>query len=233
MFKKVIWLCLLLILKGDDPLLACEKVNFVVPNFEPYTFEKEGKIEGIGVDFVEDIMKKIGTPFTLELVPNYGRAVSETMTGRADGFFLASENEERNRIAVFSDPIVVNQWCWFLPVSSNLNPKSTGFKETARIGTHLHSNTHKWLKKNDFHISATTKDVDDLINLIEKGRVDAVFLAEIVFLHIAKKKGISSGKYRQVFQAPQPFGIYISKQYLSRNTGFMDKLNQAIEEITK
>jgi len=211
-----------------------EKLKFSVPEFKPFTYQENGIIQGIGVELAKKVLDQVGVEYSLEIEPNYGRVVVQTKSGKTDGFFLASKNLQRDEIAVFSDAIMINRWSWFLSADSYFSPKTERFKTSARIATHLNTNTHRWLKKNGFNVSVTPNNVAVLPDMLFKyKRADAVFLAEIVFIDVAKRKEITPDKYRQVVESEKPFGMYISKNYLSRNPGFMDKLNQAIGEVAK
>ncbi|EAR62079.1 transporter substrate-binding domain-containing protein [Neptuniibacter caesariensis] len=224
-------LCLLLTV---SPARAADKdtLRFVVPEFPPYTYLQDGNIAGIGVRKIRSYLDELGTPYELSLVPNYGRAVQEVKHGRADGFFLATENEERNSFAVFSTPIVINNWSWFFPAESTVNPSDTDFKKTARIATHLKTNTHKWLLKNGYKVVYSPSDVDSLVKTLHHKRLTAVFLAEAVFWESCERQGIPTDRFRQVVESGRPMGIYISKQFLNNHDGFMDRLNHVIENQT-
>ncbi|MEH6813851.1 MAG: hypothetical protein V7677_15055, partial [Motiliproteus sp.] len=64
---------------------AFDKIKFIVPDFEPYTFEKEGEIKGIGAAAIKEIMDKLNVSYALELAPNYGRAFQQVKDGGNDG----------------------------------------------------------------------------------------------------------------------------------------------------
>jgi len=128
---------------------AVEPIRFVVPNFPPYMHKKNGELAGEGISRVAKILKKAAIPFSFKLTTDYDRAIYEVKSGYSDGFFLASQNDERDKIAVFTKPVMQNAWCWFLLNSSYSDPESFKFK-SANVGTILNTNTHKWLNKNEF-----------------------------------------------------------------------------------
>ena len=224
----------LLLTSFSFPSQAEAPINFVVPSFKPYTYEKNGKIKGIGIQLIKKIMESANISYSVRIVPNYGRALTETKQGRADGFFLASKNSERDSVAIFSKPVTTNRWSWFLPSNSKLNPDSTDFKKSAKIGTQVNTNTHKWLKKNGYTITAKPSNINVLPEMVfQRSRADAVFLAEAVFIDTAEKNNLAPERYKQVVQIEKPFGIYISKNYLSNNPEVMKKINIAISDIIK
>jgi len=231
MLRRLNLVIVLLILMWSNCGYAQREIIFHVPDFPPYTFEKDGKIQGIGIQFVGKILKEAGIQYSLKLVPNYGRAVQDITIGSSDGFFLASQNDERDRIAVFSNSVVINRWCWFLPANSTLNPEDAIFKTKARVGTLLHVNTHKWLMENGYNVTGSPTKIDSLLKMLKMNHINVVFLAEAVFLEYIGKVGENPESYKKVVQAEQPFGIYISKDYLSENPGTMEKINAAINKM--
>ena len=231
MFRKSVLIIALLILMGGDCGYAQSEIRFHLPDFPPYTFEKDGKIQGIGVEFVDKILKEAKIRYSLELTSNYGRAVYDVKAGNSDGFFMASQNIERDEIAHFSNPVLINRWCWFFPANSTLNPKDASFKAEVRAGTYLHSNTHKWLIKNGYNVTGAVSKIESLPKMLKHNRINAIFIAEVVFFEVLGQTGETPENYKKAVQVEKPFGIYISKDYLSKNPGIMEKINTAINKV--
>lgn len=232
MLKKIavsILALIFLILSNNS--FAQSPIRFNVPVFPPYMHEDNGKISGIGVELVEKIMREAGLPYVLKMGSNYGKAVFDVKNGNADGFFLASQNAERDEIAVFSKPVLINRWCWFF-TDKSLNPKGEKFKSEARVGSYLNSNTHKWLLENGYNVTGSPPNIDSLVKMLEANRINVIFLSEIVFLDAINKIGQTPEKYIKVIQEEKPFGIYISKEYLSKYPRIMERINEAIDKIT-
>jgi len=211
-------------------LNAVEPLRFVVPNFPPYMYQKNGELAGEGVSRVDKILKKAAIPFSFKLTTDYDRAIYEVKSGYSDGFFLASQNDERDKIAVFTKPVMQNAWCWFLLNSTSLDPQDIKFK-SANVGTILNTNTHKWLNKNEFTSVSGVLEPQILLKMLSKGRLDAIFLSEAVFTEAIAKIGYSKSNFKIVVQKIRPFGMYISKGYLSKNPEALHTINKAIETL--
>ena len=223
----------LVLILGQQSAVADEILRLVVPDFKPYSYQQNGVIQGAGVDLVADLMAELGLRYELRLVPNYGRAVLEVGSGSADGFFLASKNAERDAIAVFSEPLMINRWSWFLQAGSSLEPTDDSFKQQVQVGTFMHTNTHKWLLKNGYRVSSAVSRVELLPKMLHLGRLDAVFLAEQVFSDSAVLTGIDQAGFKQVVEVAKPFGIYIAKSYLLKHPDFMQRMNRAISQLKR
>lgn len=222
---KLITFCFLMI----QNIAVADTMRFIVPNYEPYTYLENGEIKGVGVESVKEVMSEIGVPYTLKLADNYDRVISIVESGDADGFFMASKSPERDSIAEFSHPLMVNKWGWiYLPNTVHPDPQSMEFKRTMRVGVILNSNPHKWLEKNKYNVTGAPKNIDKLLRMLESGRVDVIFSSELVFLNHVKKKNLSKG-YIIETQLEQPFGIYISHGFIEKNRDIMDIINEAID----
>jgi len=221
---------ILLLLFFSPMLNAIEPIRFVVPNFPPYMYQKNGELTGEGVYRVAKILKKAAIPFSFKLTTDYDRAIYEVKSGYSDGFFLASQNEDRDKIAVFTQPVMQNAWCWFFLNSTQLEPQDIKFK-SANVGTILNTNTHKWLSKNDFSSISGVIEPLTLLKMLSKGRLDAIFLSEAVFTEAISKLGHSKLKYKTVVQKVRPFGIYLSNGYLAKNPEALESINKAIETL--
>ncbi|WP_159083978.1 substrate-binding periplasmic protein [Saccharobesus litoralis] len=212
--------------------MAQEPLKLIFPHFPPYTYQYSGQSQGIGIELVSQALDKAGLPYEITATTDYGRALYSVKAQRADGFFLASQNNERDRFAVFSQPLVVNRWCWFLLKNADLKPNDAEFKSQAKIGTYLNTNTHKWLLKNQYKVAASPSSIDSLLLMLNKKRIHAILLAEVVFENAALAQGVDLTNYLKIVEVEKPFGLYISKQYLSRHPDVMQSINDAILQVS-
>jgi len=219
----VLLVLVLLIAQANDTL------HFVVPDFEPFTYKVDGAFKGIGIERVSAVLDDIDIPYTISLVPNYGRAVEETRRNRSDGFFLATQNSERDSIAQFSNTIFINRWCWFTLEDGALQPTGTDFKESARVATPINTNTHRWLKNEGYNVTFPVSDLSVLVSLLVESRVDAVFISEEVFLQQLRIKKINLETIHTEVQSERPFGIYISNETQEEYPDLLNRINQSID----
>lgn len=59
-----------------------------MPDYPPYTYQESGHNKGLGYEAVAAIMADLEQPFSVQLVPHFGRAIVELQQGAVDGFFL-------------------------------------------------------------------------------------------------------------------------------------------------
>jgi ABC-type amino acid transport substrate-binding protein len=209
---------------------ANDHLTVLVPNFPPYTFNKDNQISGIGIELANKVFIQAGIKVNYRILPNYAKALYELEQGRGDAVLLISKNDERDNIAVFSKPLMFNRWCWYSRKDSQLNPNSDNFKSDAKISSHFKTNTHKWLTDNNYNVQPVM-ELSKLPKMLLKARVDAVFIAELVFEEAMKQDHITLQQFNKVVEIEKPFGIYISKNYLAKNPQTLQKVNQAIDTV--
>ena len=105
--KKFLIISLYIMCSSVFSANAYDEITFTVPNFHPYTYQDDGKIKGIGVDVVTELLDEMKVQNKIKFSPNYGRALDDLKKGKVDGFFLASQNAERDNVAVFSSRIAL------------------------------------------------------------------------------------------------------------------------------
>lgn len=214
-----------------QPASPPQILDLTVPEFRPLTYSENGEIKGVGTRQVTQALDNMKWPYTISIVPNYGRAIAEVTVGRSDGFFLASESSERNAIASMSEPLLINHWSWFYR-KDDLELDSEHFRKNGKIGTILNTNTHHWLIENGYHVEHATADSIHMVKLLEKDRLDAVFAAEPIVLN-AMGRYNKTMSFNQRIEISQPMGIYISKRYLAKHPHFMEMLNRQITLLPK
>lgn len=61
------------------------------------------------------------------MVEDYGTVVQVLKTKLAGGMFLATQNAERDAIAVVTQPLMINKWSWFMLKDSDIDLNSDSF----------------------------------------------------------------------------------------------------------
>lgn len=212
---------------------ATEKavLRMAMPDYPPYTYIEHGQYKGEGYDAFVFIMQQLQRNFHISPVPNYGRAIQDIQNEVIDGLFLASENAERNNIAVFSAPVSVSRWTWvWLNQQQTLSPDSRDFHKRAIVSAQINSNIYLWLKAQGYRVAGGPNNIRDLFRLLNSQRVDAILLPEQTAHIVIKENGYILQDYQFKTEREMPFAIYISKRFLEKEPDFMVKLNKAIAD---
>jgi len=228
-FKRTLAINFFFILIALPVASAKTHLTVLVPNFPPYTFESDNQISGIGIVLANKVFKQAGISVNYRILPNYAKALHELEQGRGDAVLLISKNDERDSIATFTKPLMINRWCWYLRNDAKLTPNDKNFKRETKVSSHFKTNTHKWLIENNYNVVPAMK-LNKLPQMLLKERVDAVFIAELVFEEAMKQDNIKLSRFKKHIEIEKPFGIYISNKYLAKKPETLGKVNQAIQK---
>ncbi|WP_157447362.1 substrate-binding periplasmic protein [Catenovulum agarivorans] len=202
-------------------------LTFAVPQFPPYTYEENGQWHGKGYKLAIAALEKAGIKYQIRPVANYAQAFEQLNRNLVDGFFLASKNDARDKIAVFSAPVMINKWNWYVSPHIIESPLSETFIQKYRIASHFKTNTHQWLVKHNYQVEPVI-ELANIPIMLDKGRIDAVMLAQWVFEDAADKAGVSKDKFRVYLHSSRDFGFYVSKRVIKKHPRLLLTLNSAI-----
>lgn len=111
-------LCLSLCLL-NQPAAAEERLVIVTPGIAPISYEKDGKIIGIGTEVVSEAFARLGLPIEILILPG-ARALNMLEYGEADALFALAKTPERERFAAYPTTPMIDQ-----PVSLFVQKDST------------------------------------------------------------------------------------------------------------
>ena len=224
----MVLLCGLLVV---SPLRAQDVVLLVAPEFPPLTYMQDNELRGIGIDRMHQVMVRAGLDYEVEHAQNYARAARLVANHQKDGFFMATQNAQRDSFAVFLTPFYVNRWNWFLPADSPLDPRDPDQRQTIRAASVVGTNTAKWLKQNGYSFGLSPRNVELLLTMLDARKVDAILLSEPVFNYALERTGREASGYRSYREVALPMGLYLSKKFAERHPETVRRIDQAIREL--
>jgi len=204
------------------------EVVFSVPYFPPYVTAENDDLTGDAVDIVERLMASTGLRYRLVSAPNYGRAMVEMRTARADGFFPATRNENRDELGQFFPLPLPNPWCWFFLSESAHDPESAAFRRTAIVGTLVNTNTHRWLSDHGYQVVGAHTPSALMSLFFSYGRLDAVMVSRAVFERAAEEADIGADRYHCERHSSPTMGIYLSHEFIARHPHRVSLIERAI-----
>ncbi len=208
------------------PLHAAQPMVLGVPNFKPYSYLSNQQVIGSAINPVTQALNDSHIEPTIRLYANYSLLLKALRKDEIQGFFLASQNLERDKYAVFSKPVTFNNWTWFALKNAPFAFNDPQLKLKGTVGTITKTNTYRWLSRSGYQVISSS--VESLPNLLMNKKVDAVFSAQAVFEIRARELNIGRGTFIKKIESKKPFAIYISKRFLAENEGFMTRLNKNI-----
>lgn len=230
-FAAGVALAALAALLGPAPARAAMPAVLLLATHDqrPYSFPTpQGDIDGLSVRTMRCALDRIGQRHEFHLMP-WARAQAEANAGRMHGFFPATLTDERQQVAVASAVVSEQDWVWYLPKDSPLDPRSASFRETARVGAHLGSNRLAFLKSRGYNVVVSPMTENDLIEAFVKGkRADAVLAGSLAARESFAQLGLDESAYRVVIERSNPLHAYFGKAVVAQDPSFMGRFNAAL-----
>ena len=207
-------------------------VSLTTHYLPPYSIPVEGAApSGIAVDTVQCAAKALAIPVDIGFFP-WKRAQVMVQTDSADGYFAASQSEQRDAYAVLSATIAPQEWRWYLLKTSTLDPRDDAFKSKARTSSFHGANMRDWLIENGYNADESPSRTKNLLAMLLSGRVDAILANHLVMEQLLTETG-KAGSIKSFLALNKPLGIYFSKTFLSQQPpDYLARWNQAITVCT-
>ena len=189
-----------------------------------------------GEPYINCAMASLNQAFKIKYMP-WKRAQIETKKGVSDGFFMASQNEERDVYATLSEPIFVIKWLYVTRKGSNISPRNADFY-TKIFSANLGSARHSWLMEQrnqgiiDKEITAPPAPAS-LLKMLLAGRVDVALMSSTDFNEKVEALAIDINQINTYVEREKPVGLYFSKTFIRDNPKFLNSFNDAMKECKK
>jgi polar amino acid transport system substrate-binding protein len=232
-YLRLVGLILLLLISCSSFSLGkqtySKDVTLATHNLPPYgSYQHDGTFKGIAFDKVACALNLMKVELNL-LVRPWSRAQLEVKKGLVDGFFAGSKNDEREGYAVSSVQVADQKWQWYLLKDSKWDVTSTEFKTHAKVSSFLGANMEKWLKANDYNVTAVPTDTEGLAAMMLIGRVDAALANNYVMDQVLEKMEAEQKVQRYVLKS-KPLHVYFAKSFIKENSEFLSVFNSSIHQ---
>ncbi|MGY5451623.1 substrate-binding periplasmic protein [Agarivorans sp. MS3-6] len=217
--------CLAITMFSAAAYCQAEPLRMVTHHLPPYQVLEGERLSGSAIDLIQCILTEMGQAYQVDVRP-LARAKKEFTDGKFDGVFVLDQVNQTDNFGVASEPLLLTQRNLYTLNSLTLSIDSPEMK-ALQIGV-LHGSTlQKWLLKNGYSNIQTRYDYHVLFELLQRGRLGAVFAPTEVYLnemdhgHINKElkvKTISEVKIVSFF----------SFNWLKKHPQFLPKFNAAL-----
>lgn len=112
--------------------LAAEPLQLYTEEYPPLNFSQAGKPAGLGVEVVEEILRRTGQQASIEVVP-WARGYQATLSQPNTGLFVAMRTEEREQLFKWVGPIIVGVTSFYALKGSGLTIAS--LEDARKVGT--------------------------------------------------------------------------------------------------
>ncbi|MCW0000035.1 transporter substrate-binding domain-containing protein [Pararhizobium sp. YC-54] len=168
---------LVLLLSGTAD---AETLRLLTEEYPPYNFSKNGVISGAAVEQAELMMKALGTPYSLEILP-WARALSLTENQPWTCLFTTGHDDERDKRFKWVEPLLVDRMVMVRKAGSGVNPANAEQAKRFTVGTQRSDFSANYLEKHDFPKIDLAADLETTVKKLLSGRIDLMMTSEKTF----------------------------------------------------
>lgn len=194
----------------------------------PYQMLVDGQLGGLAVEVVECIFERLQQPHSIE-VTSLNRARLNVRQQLAEGFFSSAPNPQSDAYAQLSAPLLIEKWYWYARDAQVLNRQP--WEGELRIGGVLGSNSLGWLELRGIAVAQTVSRHEQLVRLLERGRID-LFLADQEVMRSITADSDNPPLQRR-FARYTPLGVYFAREFLDQHPGFLRAFNRQVQDCAK
>ncbi|OHD12340.1 MAG: hypothetical protein A2086_08895 [Spirochaetes bacterium GWD1_27_9] len=211
-------------------LIFAEELKVYTEESPPLNFTKNGVLTGQAVEIVKEILNRINSNITIQVVP-WARGYNELLSNKNIILFSTTRTEEREKLFKWVGPVGVNQWIFYAKKDSNIVIKSLeDAKNVKSIGTYIDDVREKFLVQNGFlNIESVNNNALNVKKLI-KGRID-LWISGIGAKEICEKAGEDFEKIKVIYVVKE-MKLYIAFS-LDISDEIVAKWQKAYDDIKK
>lgn len=222
--KKLIMLCLCLIMfcgctRNNDELIMVTEAGFA-----PFEYYENNEIVGVDIEIAKEVAKKLNKKLVIKDVA-FDSIINEVKTGKADfGAAGISYTEERSRQVLFSNDYFTSKLV--IIVLNNKNESDFNDLSSKKIAVQLGSTADTYVTSNYKDASITRQKkylaaIEDLKNY----KVDCVVMDELPAKEILEKN--SGLKIINKVLTSENYGMIVNKN----NTTLKNTIDEVITEL--
>lgn len=157
-----------------------ETLKLLTEEYPPYNFSKNGVISGAAVEQAERMMKALGTPYSLKILP-WARALSLTENQPWTCLFTTGHDDERDKRFKWVEPLLIDRMVMVRKTGSGVNPANAEEAKRFTVGTQRDDFSANYLHNNAFPKVDLAADMETTAKKLLSGRIDLMMTSEKTF----------------------------------------------------
>lgn len=157
-----------------------QTLRLLTEEYPPYNFSKNGVISGAAVEQAELMMKALGTPYSLEILP-WARALSLAENQPWTCVFTTGHDEERDKRFKWVEPLLIDRMVMLRKVGSGVNPANIEEAKRFTVGTQRGDFSGTYLQNHAFPKIDLAADMETTVKKLLVGRIDLMVTSEKTF----------------------------------------------------
>jgi polar amino acid transport system substrate-binding protein len=178
---------------------ASGKLRIYTENSPPANYLADGRLQGLSVEIVREILRRHKRPDTIEIVP-WARGYTVALNQPNVALFSTTRLPQREKLFKWVGPIYSQTWGFYGKTDSKIKINSLeGAKRVARIGTYHKDAKEQYLLAQGFrNLVSANKNLSNIRHLMD-GSIDLWISSDFNMPFLAHQAGIEPDKLELVF----------------------------------
>ncbi len=175
----------------SESKLAGLKLKIYTENSPPANYLENGRLKGLSVDIVREILRRLNMPDDIQVVP-WARGYTLALTQPNVALFSTTRLPQREKLFKWVGPLYFQTWGMYARKDSTLNISSLEeAKAVSRIGTYYKDAKEQYLLANGFrNLVSTNKNLSNIRHLME-GTIDLWASSDFNMPYLARQAGVN------------------------------------------
>ena len=181
------------------PQIASLKMQIFTENSPPANYLADGRLKGLSVDIVREILRRLNLPDNIQAVP-WARGYTLALTQPNVALFSTTRLPQREKLFKWVGPLYSQTWGFYARKDSTINIGSLAQAKTiSRIGTYHKDAKEQYLLANGFrNLVSTNKNLSNIRHIMN-GSIDLWVSSDFNMPYLAKQAGINPDRLKLVF----------------------------------
>ena len=211
------------------PQIASLKMQIFTENSPPANYLADGRLKGLSVDIVREILRRLNLPDNIQAVP-WARGYTLALTQPNVALFSTTRLPQREKLFKWVGPLYSQTWGFYARKDSTINIGSLAQAKTiSRIGTYHKDAKEQYLLANGFrNLVSTNKNLSNIRHIMN-GSIDLWVSSDFNMPYLAKQAGINPDRLKLVFPFKRVQN-YIAFSIQSPDT-LVNRWQQTLDEL--
>jgi len=205
---------------SPTPAQPMANLQIFTEEYPPVTFSKDGQATGLGTEIVQEIMRRRGATFAIQVVP-WTRGYDATLSGPLTGLFATMRTEERERLFKWVGPLTqVNTSFYARKGEGRALADLEAAKSVDSIGVPREYYSHQFLRQAGFTNLDEAADPETMVKKFLAGRNPLMVIDNITLPELLQRNNAKLEEVELVYT------FMTSKNYLAFSLDTPDELVQ-------
>ena len=160
-------------------------------DYPPSAYVEKGRLKGLSVEVVQEILRRIGLSDTISLVP-WARGYKLALSEAPVALFSTTRLPQREKLFSWVGPLYRQRWGFYRWKGSAVQiADMAAARKVARIGTYRQDAKMQYLQAQGFdNLVSTNKNLTNISHL-QRGNIDLWVSSDFNLRHLARQAGVS------------------------------------------